>query len=232
MISSTRKRIFIILCIIAVICVLIRYMLFHDALLAPQPNYQRELGAPVLVMVYYEALCPDSKHFITKQLVPTYKAIAPLMEILLVPYGKAQTFTNADGTYRFDCQHGPVECQANTYHSCAIEVIEDAQARLDVVACMIRDNRLPKEALHRCAKQHNIDNIDLILKCYDSTNGGELLKLNGDATHALRPPVTFIPTITLDGSIGRQASILKNLQGEVCKIAADTDQGKELCNNV
>lgn len=44
----------------------------------------------MLVMVFYEALCPDSKFFITKQLLSTYKAAAPIMEVQLVPYGKVR----------------------------------------------------------------------------------------------------------------------------------------------
>lgn len=55
------------------------------------------------------------------------------------------------------------------------------------------------------------------------------MKLNGDATNALRPPVQFIPTITLDGSQGRQASILKDLLGEVCKAAGDTTEAEKFC---
>ncbi|EDW02789.1 GH10843 [Drosophila grimshawi] len=121
-------------------------------------------------MVFYEALCPDSKYFITKQLLPAYKNAAPIMEVQLVPYGK-------------------------------------------------------------CAKQHNFENIDLIQKCFDSNHGSELMKLNGDATSALRPQVTFIPTITLDGSQGRQASILKDLLGEICKVAAGMDQAEKICKH-
>ncbi|KAH8263576.1 hypothetical protein KR044_010851, partial [Drosophila immigrans] len=183
----------------------------------------------VLVMVFYEALCPDSKYFITKQLLPAFKVAAPIMEVQLVPYGKAHTATDSDGKYTFECQHGLTECQANTYHACAAEIIEDPLTRLEVVTCMIRDNRHPKEAMQKCAKQHNVDNLDLIQKCYDSSHGSELMKLNGDATHALRPAVTFIPTITLDGSQGRQASILKDLLSEVCKVAGKTEQTQKIC---
>lgn len=43
--------------------------------------------------------------------------------------------------------------------------------------------------------------------------------MHGEITHALKPSVSFIPTITLNGSQGRQASILKNLLEEVCKVA-------------
>lgn len=42
-----------------------------------------------MVMVFYEALCPDSKHFILKQLQPTYDKAPSLIDFQLVPYGKA-----------------------------------------------------------------------------------------------------------------------------------------------
>lgn len=44
----------------------------------------------VKVSVYYEALCPDSKFFVTFQLLPTFEALHSYMIIDLVPYGKAQ----------------------------------------------------------------------------------------------------------------------------------------------
>lgn len=49
----------------------------------------RAAGEPVMVMVFYEALCPDSKHFILRQLVPTYGNAPQLIDFQLVPYGKA-----------------------------------------------------------------------------------------------------------------------------------------------
>ncbi|XP_011293137.1 GILT-like protein 1 isoform X1 [Musca domestica] len=247
MVSQTRKRILILLSVVVILFLLVRYVFFNGSLeasisSAPQlvipqqqheshdsQTYRRAPGAPVIVTVFYEALCPDSKHFITKQLIPAFKEASILMDTRLVPYGKASTMTNPDGTFRFDCQHGQVECEANTYHACTIEAVQEPQARLDMIACMIRDNRLPKDALHKCAKQHNIDNVDLIQKCFDSSHGSELLKLNGDLTHALRPSITFIPTITLDGYQGKQALILKNLLAEICKIAGDNEKADEIC---
>ncbi|XP_067625500.1 gamma-interferon-inducible lysosomal thiol reductase [Eurosta solidaginis] len=231
MVTVARKRIIILVIISVLIYLIIRFLYFQNAILTlPQSEYKRLPGIPVLVTVFYEALCGDSKHFIIKQLLPAFKKAAPLMDIQMVPYGKAQTFTNPDGTYRFDCQHGNVECEGNMYHGCAIEAIEDAQERLNVIACMIRDNRNPKEAMHKCARQYGIENTDLIQKCFNSDHGAELLKLNGDATTALRPPVTFIPTITLDGNQNRQPAILKDLLGEVCKIFGDTEKAKEYCD--
>lgn len=39
--------------------------------------------------VYYEALCGDSKRFITTQLAPNYEAFKDYVNIQFVPYGKA-----------------------------------------------------------------------------------------------------------------------------------------------
>lgn len=119
----------------------------------------------------------------------------------------------------FDCQHGSVECEANIYHACTVEAVQDQKMLLDIIACMIRNNFHPKDAMISCAKEKHVD-YEAIHKCYDSPHGAELLKLHGEATAAIRPQVSFIPTITLDGSQGRQASILKDLLGEVCKIVA------------
>lgn len=44
----------------------------------------------VKIDVYYETLCPDSIQFIRRQLYPTYQKIGEIMDISLIPYGKAE----------------------------------------------------------------------------------------------------------------------------------------------
>lgn len=53
------------------------------------PLYIPTASSPVLVTVFYETLCPDSKHFVNKQLEPTYAKAGAFMDIKYVPYGKA-----------------------------------------------------------------------------------------------------------------------------------------------
>ena len=40
--------------------------------------------------LYYESLCPDCRQFITEQLISTYRKVADIMNITLVPYGNAR----------------------------------------------------------------------------------------------------------------------------------------------
>lgn len=68
-----------------------------------------------------------------------------------------QTNTNRDGSLIFECQHGPVECDANIYHACTIEAIQDQKLLLDMISCMISNNYRPKEALISCAKENHVD---------------------------------------------------------------------------
>lgn len=42
-----------------------------------------------MVAVYYEALCPDSKNFIIKQLQFAFTHAPTLIDFQLIPYGKA-----------------------------------------------------------------------------------------------------------------------------------------------
>lgn len=149
------------------------YFNYVDKLIAifqDEFEFARKKGVPVNVAVYYEVLCPDSKNFIIKQLQASYIKAPKLIEIEFFPYGKlisrvlirlshnseclvetgkATTNTNSDGSLSFDCQHGPTECEGNMIHACSIEAIHDTKTRLDMVACMIRDNRNPKESFNR-----------------------------------------------------------------------------------
>ncbi|XP_020283928.1 gamma-interferon-inducible lysosomal thiol reductase-like isoform X2 [Pseudomyrmex gracilis] len=168
----------------------------------------------VQVAVYYEALCPDSRSFVIRELGPTYTKLKDNIDVVLVPYGKAQT-TKSNNEYKFTCQHGPVECQANMIHACSIDVIQDPTIRLQFVTCMIESNTDPTGRLKICAERITVD-LESITKCSETNRGKELLAKYGEMTHSLVPSVSFIPTITLDGNSDHQARILKNLMKEVC----------------
>ncbi|XP_041675122.1 gamma-interferon-inducible lysosomal thiol reductase isoform X2 [Drosophila eugracilis] len=230
---STHKRIFIIIFVSVVLFFSLRILWNCHMPISTNHHFYNmtdRASVKVVVTVFYEALCPDSKYFLTKQVLPTYKVAERIMEVRLAPYGKART-NQINDRITFDCQHGPTECQANIYHACTVEIIDDPLLRLQVVSCMITDNYLPQNAMHKCSVQHNVE-FDAIQKCFDSKQGLDLLKLNGEATQSLRPSVKFIPTITIDGFQGRQAAILKDLFSEVCRAAGDSEEAKNICKTI
>ncbi|XP_015184299.1 PREDICTED: gamma-interferon-inducible lysosomal thiol reductase-like [Polistes dominula] len=170
----------------------------------------------VHIGVYYETLCPDSRSFFIKHLLPTYMKLKENVKVKLVPYGKALTTQN-DHTYEFKCQHGPIECQGNMVHACAIDLIKDQSLLLNYLSCMIKNNIEPIKIMESCAQKMNVD-VNAISKCYSGAKGKELLAKYGELTSALRPQISFIPTISLNDSLKDQPKILRNLFQEVCSI--------------
>ena len=51
----------------------------------------------VVVDVYYECLCPDSRYFVLHELLPTYQKVGSIMDVRMWPYGKATSEPTTDG---------------------------------------------------------------------------------------------------------------------------------------
>lgn len=168
---------------------------------------------PVKVNVFYETLCPDSRSFVMKQLLPSCQLMPHLIDLNLKPYGKAQTQVLPDGSFKFECQHGPLECQGNKVHACAISKVKDKEVLLKYIACMISDNMNPEAIGKSCAQLHGVL-WEPILECSRGKEGDNLLYEYGRETHEISP--SFIPLITLNGDRSHQAAILKNLTLQVC----------------
>jgi len=65
------------------------WMLFFQV--EKQCSYmQQRLARPVLVGVYYESLCPDSRNFIVDKLQKVYNKLSDITFLELVPYGNAK----------------------------------------------------------------------------------------------------------------------------------------------
>lgn len=84
--------------VVIFIVVIIMYKAFKLFILPSRPAIEQiivqdSLGnevEKVKVTVYYEALCPDSKFFMTYQLVPVFEKLKDSLLLDLVPYGKAE----------------------------------------------------------------------------------------------------------------------------------------------
>ncbi|KAK7086988.1 hypothetical protein SK128_026650 [Halocaridina rubra] len=185
----------------------------------PPPNKPEEIEVemypPLRVAVYYEALCPDSRHFIMKQLTPAFQKLKDIMDVSLVPYGKAHTFESGV-KITFSCQHGPPECQANMVHACVTNIVRDMTKQLSIVHCMIDKNFQPMVVGQKCVEKYE-ENWQSVEECVNNDKGVGIMKHMGDMTQSLNPPVTFIPTITINGSQEDQKNILKDLHRVLCK---------------
>lgn len=183
---------------------------------------------PIKVSVYYEALCPDSRHFVLHQLVPAYEKGSRIIDFELVPYGKAKTeeIVPPGNRYKFQCQHGAVECHANKIHACATKYVTNKKTLLKLVACMINDNMDPEQVALDCSRQLNVE-LSPLLKCANGAEGEILLKNFGEMTYALSPKVSFIPTVLLKGNQYNQAQILKRLWASVCELFPEDSRPAE-----
>jgi len=171
----------------------------------------------VKVSVYYETHCPDSMSFIRYQLWPAYSDIASIMNIDLVPFGKANYVKRADDTITFRCQHGPRECYGNTIQACAIKQLNDIDVVLPFVYCMEREN-FPDRAGEKCSTQSNITWSD-IRTCADGSEGQQHLMVAGDRTLGLSPKLRFVPRIEINDAYTQenQDTALDSLIRVVCE---------------
>ncbi|XP_067134316.1 gamma-interferon-inducible lysosomal thiol reductase-like [Centruroides vittatus] len=182
------------------------------------PLEKSELTAqPVLVSVYYETLCPDSKRFILDQLWPTYQAVSDIIDVDLIPYGKAYETELNNGTYLFHCQHGPDECYGNIIQTCAVKLL-DIRKSLALIQCMESYSQ-SQAAGAKCARRQDID-YNKIEECVQSKQGNTWQHEMAKRTDSLKPPLHFVPWITFDGVYTRehQNRGLNDLLGLVCDL--------------
>lgn len=117
--------------------------------------------------IYYEGLCPDSRHFITNVLYPQYKLFSESLNLRFIPFGKAsvrhqhipvynQTTSRYSNTIKYyayafqiredgseyQCQHGKEECIRNIIHGCALDVLKPGDEQVEFVYCAMINKSL------------------------------------------------------------------------------------------
>jgi len=192
---------------LAVLLLWILYSQFFN-----EPHFFGLEGKRVNVTVFYEVLCPDSRSFILRQLYPTWEKVPEIMDLNYRPFGKAH-FTKHGKEYSFSCQHGPLECQGNILHNCAIKYV---QQPLPYIKCMMENMMEPFKIGKQCAEMLDI-NWDVIEKCANGAEGQELLAKVGSESLGVKHKLSFIPTIAINGNFGDQETRLKNFLSSVCR---------------
>ncbi|KAL0828892.1 hypothetical protein ABMA28_003797 [Loxostege sticticalis] len=174
----------------------------------------------LLLTVYYESKCPDSKRFVLEQLRPTMKLLSDNIMLRLVPFGKASSLNHGfDG---FQCQHGPTECLGNMIHSCTLDQMQDKSdmKKVEYVACEFGNYASTKGDL-LCVHKAGVS-TEAVKQCATSGRGTELQLDAEYLTKLVRPK--FIPTVTINGIFNQQIqdSAQLDLRGTLCSILKET----------
>ena len=169
----------------------------------------------VNVSVYYEVLCPDSINFVRGPMARAYEEVPEILRLELVPYGKARYEEKPDGGVTFSCQHGPDECAGNMVQACALNLYP-AEKHVDFVKCML-SRRRPHTAGPICAASLSLP-YDTIEACVTGSAGQKYLKEMGQKTESLKPKLSFVPWININGQHDdrTQDESLQDLKSVVC----------------
>ncbi|GAB6022340.1 hypothetical protein CHUAL_006461 [Chamberlinius hualienensis] len=177
---------------------------------------ENHVASKVKVTIDYETLCPDSMLFVMHQLGPVYEKIGSIMDVDLVPYGKASYQSNGH-SWSFQCQHGPNECFGNKIHACVINS-NPIDAAIKFVQCSMSKND-PVSGSEDCAKDMSLD-WNAISHCANGDEGSELLHKYGVRTETLKPKLTYVPWVIFNDKFdqSRFERSLEHLLEVVCEV--------------
>lgn len=188
----------------SVICLVLYSMaLASSIVLAENDDTRFKLG------VYMESLCPDTRRFFLRQLVPTYREIGSIMDLKLVPFGHARTL----GNNRMICQHGPRECEGNRRMACLLARSANKQSQVvETFGCLFEQEETAKECVNKHMPGVDFDQLE---KC---TTGDESYQLMVQAEKDTGR-VSYVPKLTENGQYSEdiQERLENQLKETVCK---------------
>lgn len=150
-------------------------------------------GGKVKLGVYMESLCPDSKRFFLKQLVPTYRLIGNIIEPTIIPFGHARVL----GNNKMVCQHGKKECEGNRRMACIQSRSTSCKEQIETIACLFE----AKDSVEDCIKKNMPgSNYEDIETC---TSSDESYKMMVEAEKETGR-VGYVPHLTVDGKYDHQ----------------------------
>lgn len=156
---------------------------------------------PVVVQAFTESLCIDCKHFFINSLIPAYNQLgAGVIDLQIIAFGNAEIDMENKSV---KCQHGPAECDANTWQQCAVRQTH-APTYLKFFECL--ENTLPmghkdepfeEKIFAKCATQSGIE-FEGLKRCHDNPVLRWMLqKENSDKT----PDHKYVPWVHVNGNL-------------------------------
>ncbi|CAK67549.1 unnamed protein product (macronuclear) [Paramecium tetraurelia] len=176
------------------------------------------------VSAYIESLCPDTTRFIQSSLLKALQTpqFEELVELRLVPYGKASQVLQNDSKIVFQCQHGDLECFGNKIQACGFDALNASQQeQINFLTCIQKSRKRQQEDFENEIRQCLPDLWEGVLECAKGTEGVKLLWTNGEETLNLDPKLTYVPWVTVDGKFDSKAheQIERNIVKWACQIA-------------
>lgn len=158
--------------------------------------------------VFIESLCPDSRRFFVRQLVPTYRLIGDLFEPNIVPFGHARVQSST----RMICQHGQRECQGNRRMACIRARATNTSQQVETIGCLFENQSTPKECVERNMANVTWKDID------DCSGAPESMRMM-EQFEKETGRVSYIPHLTLDGRHDEaiQEGAEHDLKNFICK---------------
>lgn len=176
-----------------------------------------------LVGAYVESLCPDSRRFFSRQLVPTNRELGRLFQVRIVPFGHARVL----GSNKMVCQHGQRECDGNRKMACVLARAKNQSEAIETLGCMFEALDEWKE----CVKKHMpmVKSVDEIDAC---SKNDESYKMMIEAEKETGR-VDYVPHLTLNGK--HDDDIQSELEHSLKKLVCQQYRGEpkpETCKSI
>lgn len=180
------------------------------------------------VDVFYESRCPFSLAFLNTTLRNTWDDVAlrQRMNLRLHPFGNGHIVPEEQISVGYHywrpgaqyplitCQHGQSECLGNLIQACAMEILDDADQKVQFVMCMAHYGTRAGVELssYNCAQKLGIE-LAPIKACTKSSRGHALMLQIGKLTQDTG--VKHVPWVMVNG----QHTLNDTLTEPICRLA-------------
>ncbi|XP_075229855.1 gamma-interferon-inducible lysosomal thiol reductase-like [Lycorma delicatula] len=151
------------------------------------------------ISVFYESQSPFSMRYFMRKLLPMWKLLKEYINLDVIPIAQKMNFTN--GSWVFDCYHGPEECKYNKYHACAIHSNATKENKIMFIGCLMQ-HKNQSILLDECANMNNISS-DYIKTCGASEIGDMYLSNFTQTAINSKPRVKHVPTVFINNRLFR-----------------------------
>lgn len=192
--------------------------LFSQGLVADPAEGKLESTSRVKVEVNLESLCPDSRRFVSRQLLPTFNDVGDIMQVDIIPFGHARTL----GNNRMICQHGARECEGNRRMACVISRAKGDQKQIiQTIGCLFKFEP-PKQCIEQNLPGVSYEDIE---KCKESNESYAMMEENEKRTGR----IDYVPRIKIDDKFSEelQEEAENNLKRAVCNSFKGSDKSKK-----